>query len=83
MPRSNQSTRGESDMPERERLRKASKSRLFRDGYYRIQMQARFDQYPHGLVGKPLSWLRDQQDFISLMQVNEKLEESMKSRLNR
>lgn len=68
---------------DREQERKAVKSRLFRDGYYRIQMQARFDQYPHGLVGKPLSWLRDQHDFVSLGQVNEKLEESMKSRLNR
>jgi hypothetical protein len=83
MPRSNQSTRGESDMSERERLRKAVKSRLFRDAYYRMQTQERFDAFPNSPVGKPLSWLRYQQDFISLMQVNSKLEESKKSRLNR
>ncbi len=68
---------------DREQERKAVKSRLFRDGYYRMQTQEHFDAFPNSPVGKPLSWLRYQQDFISLMQVNEKLEENRKSKLNR
>ena len=83
MPRANRNTTVKGDMPERERERKANKSRLFRDGYYRMQMQVDFDRFPSMGVRSPLSWLRNQQDFISLMQVNEKLEASMKSRLNR
>lgn len=83
MPRSDRNNVDKGGVPERERERKANKSRLFRDGYYRIQMQGHFDNFPNSPVGKPLSWLRDQQDFISLEQVNEKLEESMKSKLNR
>jgi hypothetical protein len=82
MPRTNQSTRSKGDMPERERLRKAVKSRLFRNGYYRMQVHEHFNNFPNRPVGMPLSWLRYQQDFISLMQVNGKLEESMKSKLN-
>lgn len=68
---------------DREQERKANKSRLFRDGWYRQQTQWQLEGFHEHSVKSPLAWFRVQQSFISLEQVNAKLEESMKSRLNR